>query len=66
MTDSGNNVFKRRGGEQKSVIKDEGYKVNYSGINSPLLQSMYDYSIVPSEKVKHKMDYFYTPYNQNF
>ena len=27
---------------------------------------MYDYTIVPSEKIKQRMDYFYTPYNQKF
>ena len=37
-------------------------KVGYE--TSPLLQSMYDYTIVPSEKIKKRMDYFYTPYNQ--
>ena len=41
-------------------------KLNFSGKNSPLLQSMYDYSIVPGEKIKKRMDYFYTPYNRQF
>ena len=41
-------------------------KINYSGQNTALLQSMYDYTIVPSAKIKGKMDYFYTPYNQKF
>ena len=27
---------------------------------------MYDYSIVPSEKIKQRMDYFYAPYNDKF
>ena len=27
---------------------------------------MYDYTIVPSEGIKKRMDYFYTPYNQSF
>ena len=38
-------------------------KVGYE--TSPLLQSMYDYSIVPSDFIKKRMDFFYTPYNQN-
>ena len=41
-------------------------KINFSGENTKLLQSMYDYTIVPSEKIKQRMDYFYTPYNQKF
>lgn len=27
---------------------------------------MYDYTIVPSEKIKKRMDFFYTPINQKF
>ena len=27
-------------------------KINFSGENTKLLQSMYDYTIVPSEKIK--------------
>jgi len=27
---------------------------------------MYDYSIVPSEKIKQRMDFYYTPYNTQF
>ena len=27
---------------------------------------MYDYSIVPSDKLKERMDFFYTPYNKQF
>ena len=27
---------------------------------------MYDYSIVPCDKIKKRMDFFYTPYNQKF
>jgi len=38
-------------------------KLNFTGKNSALLQSMYDYTIVPSDKIKKRMDYFYTPYN---
>lgn len=41
-----------------AVVKNNGCQ------NSVLLQSMYDYTIVPSDKVKQRMDYFYTPYNQ--
>ena len=40
--------------------------INFSGKSTKLLQSMYDYTIVPSEKIKKRMDYFYTPYNQQF
>lgn len=39
-------------------------KLNFSGENTALLQKMYDYSIVPSERIKQRMDYFYTPYNK--
>ena len=41
-------------------------KVNSTGQITELLKSMYDYTIVPSEKIKQRMDYFYTPYNQQF
>ena len=27
---------------------------------------MYDYSIVPSDKIQKRMDFFYTPYNSKF
>ena len=27
---------------------------------------MYDYTIVPSDKIKKRMDFFYTPYNTKF
>ena len=27
---------------------------------------MYDYTIVPSAKIKKRMDFFYTPYNHKF
>ena len=27
---------------------------------------MYDYTIVPNEKIQKRMDYFYMPYNQSF
>ena len=27
---------------------------------------MYDYTIVPSEGIQERMDYFYMPYNQQF
>ena len=40
--------------------------LNFTGKNTKLLQSMYDYTIVPSEKIKKRMDFFYTPYNQQF
>jgi len=40
--------------------------INFSGKNTPLIQSMYDYTIVPSEKIKQRMDFFYAPYNQKF
>lgn len=30
---------------------------------SALLQHMYDYTIVPSEKIQKRLDYFYLPYN---
>ena len=40
--------------------------LNFTGKNTALIQSMYDYTIVPSEKIKQKMDYYYTPYNQKF
>ena len=41
-------------------------KLNFTGKNTALLQSMYDYSIVPSEKIQKRMDFFYTPYNSKF
>ena len=31
--------------------------------SSKLLQFMYDYTIVPNERMKKRMDFFYTPYN---
>ena len=40
--------------------------INFTGKNTELLQSMYDYTIVPCEKIKKRMDFFYTPYNQQF
>ena len=46
--------------------KIENIQANNGNENSALLQSMYDYTIVPTEKVKKRMDYFYTPYNQQF
>ena len=41
-------------------------QINFTGKNSALLQDMYNYSIVPNEKIKKRMDFFYTPYNQQF
>ena len=41
-------------------------KLNFTGKNTELLQSMYDYSIVPSDKIQKRMDFFYTPYNTKF
>ena len=56
---------------RQNVIVDEApqkienmIKANNGNENSALLQSMYDYTIVPTEKIKKRMDYFYTPYNQ--
>ena len=40
--------------------------LNFTGKNTKLLQSMYDYTIVPCDKIKKRMDFFYTPYNQQF
>ena len=40
--------------------------LNYTGELSDLIKSMYDYSIVPSEKIKRRMDFYYTPYNSKF
>ena len=40
--------------------------LNFTAKNSALLDSMYDYTIVPNEKMMKRMDYFYTPYNQQF
>lgn len=37
--------------------------LNFTGKNSKLLESMYDYTIVPSDKIKKRMDFFYTPIN---
>ena len=56
-------------GEQgKTLMRQDSpeLKLNFSGKNTALLQSMYDYTIVPSEKIKKRMDYFYSPYNQAF
>ena len=40
--------------------------LNYTGKQTELLKSMYDYTIVPSDKIKKRMDFFYTPYNSKF
>ena len=54
--------------EGKQLMRQDSPELalNFSGKNSELLQSMYDYTIVPSEKIQHRMDYFYMPYNQQF
>ena len=40
--------------------------INYTGDQTDLLKNMYDYTIVPSAKIKKRMDFFYTPYNTKF
>ena len=40
--------------------------INYTGVQTELLKKMYDYTIVPSDKIKKRMDFFYTPYNSKF
>ena len=35
-------------------------------MQTELLKNMYDYTIVPSDKIKKRMDFFYTPYNSKF
>ena len=52
----------------KNLLRKESPElaINFTGKNSALLQDMYDYSIVPNEKIKKRMYFFYTPYNQQF
>ena len=54
--------------EGKSLMRQDSPEMplNFTGKNTKLLQSMYDYTIVPSEGIKKRMDFFYTPYNQQF
>ena len=54
--------------EGKQLMRQDSPELalNFSGKNSELLQSMYDYTIVPSEGIQERMDYFYMPYNQQF
>ena len=54
--------------EGKALLRQDSPEMvlNFTGKNSALLQSMYEYSIVPTEKIKKRMDFFYTPYNQQF
>ena len=40
--------------------------LNFSGNRTKLLDSMYNYTIVPSDKIKKRMDFFYAPYNPKF
>ena len=56
------------GEEGKALMRQDSPELllNFSGKNTKLLQSMYDYTIVPSDKIKKRMDFFYTPYNQKF
>ena len=53
------------GEEGKQLMRQDSPELalNFTGKNSPLLQSMYNYTIVPSDKIKKRMDFFYTPYN---
>ena len=53
------------GEEGKTLMRTDSPELalNFSGKNSALLQQMYDYSIVPCESIKKRMDFFYTPYN---
>ena len=52
----------------RSIVRQDSPElaINHSGKPTKLLQFMYDYTIVPSEKIKKRMDFFYTPYNQKF
>ena len=56
------------GEEGKQLMRQDSPELplNFTGKNTPLLQSMYEYTIVPSDKIKKRMDFFYTPYNQQF
>ena len=58
-------AWQTEGEEGKQLMRKDSPELalNFTGKNSKLLQSMYDYSIVPSEKIKKRMDFFYTPYN---
>ena len=40
--------------------------VNTTGEPSNLLKSMYDYTIIPTDQIQKKVDYFYSPYNSKF
>ena len=41
-------------------------KINFTGKQSALLDEMYRYEIVPNEKLRDKLDFYYTPYNTKF
>ena len=56
-------MIKDEAGKQLMRQDSPELKLNFTGKNTELLQSMYDYTIVPSEDIQRRMDYFYMPYN---
>jgi hypothetical protein len=46
--------------------KSPDLKLNFTGKQSELLNDLYQYSIVPGDKLKKKLDFYYTPYNTKF
>lgn len=60
--------LEREAAKGKNLLRQDTpeYPLNHTGKKTKLLASMYDYNIVPGEKLKKRMDFFYTPYNSKF
>ena len=52
--------------EMLSRPKSPNLKLNFTGKQSDLLNELYQYTIVPGDKLRKKLDFYYTPYNTKF
>ena len=52
--------------EMLSRPKSPDLKLNFTGKQSELLNDLYQYTIVPGDKLKKKLDFYYAPYNTKF